>query len=109
MREHYHVVAVTDWDGANESWQSFGDEMNLIKAQLLASDIIALDGGDYSPDDYADLEEKYGANLVQGLTSASHSGWDAVWVTECGQDCQIDELLTHPSLDTLGDPHWSAV
>lgn len=121
MTDHFHVTAVQDWGGSQERMYGFDDHLTRAEADQLAADMAEADaaylGGPCDGTDIARYEaarEKFGERFGELVSGNVCPGWNAIWVTPCGDpwaspdgdSCQFKTLMgSRP--EAWGKPFWT--
>jgi hypothetical protein len=102
--QHWHLIAVQDYDTAHESWAIRTNQYDRADAEQQAHQLLA-EGPSHETDSH-DLWDD------QPETSADQPepAWSALWLTSCTQPCQWagpTPSLTW-QLPPADDPWWTA-
>lgn len=100
---HYHVIAVQDWGGTQESWCGHDDQWTHAQAVEHATAMVDADRLWWQESRFHEAQEKYGERLWDLISDNVAPGWDALWIVACGQPCAWDMSNTPE-----GEPWWRA-
>src|SRR5580693_3022298 len=97
MSAHYHVFAVQDLGGSQESWTDWDDHFTAAEANQHLNDIFRADvmsQNGHAAEARAEFGERY-SDLVSDNVA---SGWDRVIAVCCAEACRFGELFAETGL-----------
>ena len=104
---HYHVFAVQDWGGSQESWRGWDDKWSSAEAREHLLDLLICDMANH-PEHQAALIERYGEDRYCELTSDNVApGWEAIWIAGCTKECDFKGQFDRAETRRLGEPTWT--
>lgn len=92
MSGHYHVFAVQDLGGSQESWTGWDDQFTAAEANQHLNDIVRADvmsQNGHAAEARAEFSERY-SDLVSDNVAP---GWDRVIAVCCAEPCRFGELF----------------